>query len=158
MKIIMASDHAGLALKQELAAHLRQQGLDVEDIGTHTPDSVDYPVFGERAARAVARGEGDRAILVCGTGQGIGMAANKVPGVRCAIVSDTFSARMSREHNDANALALGARVVGTGLAEEIVDVWISTEFLAGRHARRVGLLDGIDAVAGRVTSAGAVAR
>lgn len=157
MKIIMASDHAGLALKQELAAHLRQQGLDVEDIGTHTPDSVDYPVFGERAARAVARGEGDRAILVCGTGQGIGMAANKVPGVRCAIVSDTFSARMSREHNDANALALGARVVGTGLAEEIVDVWISTEFLAGRHARRVDLLDAIDAAAGAVTATGTVA-
>lgn len=143
MRIVVASDHAGLELKQQLAEHLRARGVEVVDVGTHTTASVDYPVYGERAARVVARGEADRAVLVCGTGQGIGMSANKVAGVRCAIVSDTYSARMSREHNDANALALGARVVGVGLAQDIVDVWLDTDFLGGRHARRVDLLDAI---------------
>jgi ribose 5-phosphate isomerase B len=146
LRIIVASDHAGLELKNGLAGYIRQLGHDVEDVGTHTSESVDYPTFGERAARELARGVADRAILVCGTGQGIGMAANKVPGVRCAIVSDTYSARMSREHNDANAIALGARVVGEGLAEEIVGTWLSTDFLGGRHERRVRMIDAIDAI------------
>lgn len=145
MRIIVASDHAGLELKNGLARYIRQLGHDVKDVGTNTSESVDYPAFGERAARELARGVADRAILVCGTGQGIGMAANKVPGVRCAIVSDTYSARMSREHNDANAIALGARVVGEGLAEEIVGIWLCTDFLGGRHERRVRMLDAIDA-------------
>lgn len=144
MKIAMGCDHAGLDLKEHLAAHLREEGHEIIDVGTHTTDSVDYPVFGESAARAVANGEAERAVLVCGTGQGIGMAANKVPGIRCAIVSDPFSARLSREHNDANALAIGARVVGEGVAQDIVDTWMATSFLGGRHQRRVDELSEID--------------
>ncbi|MDN5962982.1 MAG: ribose 5-phosphate isomerase B [Actinomyces sp.] len=145
MKIVMGSDHAGVVLKDHLAEHLREAGHEVVDVGTHGTSSVDYPTYGETAARMVAAGDADRAVLVCGTGQGIGMAANKVPGIRCAIVSEPFSAKLSREHNDANALAIGARVVGEGVAEDIVDTWIATEFLGGRHGRRVSMLDDIDA-------------
>ncbi|MCI1691126.1 MAG: ribose 5-phosphate isomerase B [Actinomyces sp.] len=148
MRIAMGSDHAGFELKEHLARRLRDQGHEVIDVGTHSTQSCDYPVFGEAAARKVASGEADRAVLVCGTGQGIGMSANKVAGVRCAIVSEAFSARLSREHNDANALAIGARVVGPGVAEEIVDVWLATDFLGGRHARRVAQIDRVGAALG----------
>lgn len=146
MKIVMGSDHAGFDLKNHLAEHLRSQGHEVIDVGAHSTESVDYPTYGAKAARTVASGEADRAILVCGTGQGIGMAANKVPGVRCAIVSDPYSARLSREHNDANALAIGARVVGAGVAEDIIDIWTTTEFLGGRHGRRVTMLAELDSI------------
>jgi ribose 5-phosphate isomerase B len=137
MKIAMGSDHAGFELKEHLAQKLRSEGYDIIDVGTHSTESCDYPIFGEAAARKVATGEADRAIVICGTGQGIGISANKVAGVRCAIVSEAFSARLSRLHNNANALALGARVIGTDVAEDIVDTWLHTEFLGGRHARRV---------------------
>ncbi|MCI2179235.1 MAG: ribose 5-phosphate isomerase B [Ancrocorticia sp.] len=137
MKIAMGSDHAGFELKKHLAQKLRSEGYDIIDVGTHSTESCDYPIFGEAAARKVATGEADRAIVICGTGQGIGISANKVAGVRCAIVSEAFSARLSRLHNNANALALGARVIGTDVAEDIVDTWLHTEFLGGRHARRV---------------------
>ncbi|WP_075890328.1 ribose 5-phosphate isomerase B [Actinomyces provencensis] len=146
MRIVMGSDHAGFELKNHLAEHLRSQGHEVIDVGAHSTESVDYPTYGAKAARTVANGEADRAILVCGTGQGIGMAANKVPGVRCAIVSDPYSAKLSREHNDANSLAIGARVIGAGVAEDIVDIWTTTEFLGGRHGRRVTMLAELDSV------------
>ncbi|MDK9294601.1 ribose 5-phosphate isomerase B [Propionibacterium freudenreichii] len=141
MRIAMGSDHAGFELKEHLKGYLQDKGHDVIDVGTHSTESVDYPVYGAGAARKVAAGEADRAIVVCGTGLGIGMAAGKVPGIRCAIVSEVYSAQMSRLHNDANALALGARVIGTGVAEEIVDVWTTTDFLGGRHGRRVDMIE-----------------
>ena len=141
MKIILASDHGGYELKEIIKAHLAGQNLEIEDIGTHSTDSVDYPQYGKAAAKRVASGEFDRGILCCGTGIGISLAANQVKGIRCAVVSDTFSARMSRAHNDANMLALGGRVVGQGLALEIVDAWLSAEFEGGRHQRRVDQIE-----------------
>lgn len=137
MKIVIGSDHAGLQLKEHLATRLRGQGHDVEDIGTHTNASVDYPDFAVQVARAVAGGSAERGVLVCGTGQGMAMAANRVPGVRAAVVADTFSARATRGHNDANVLCLGQRVIGAGLAEDILDVFLTTAFEGGRHAGRV---------------------
>ncbi len=144
MRIAVGSDHAGFELKEHLADHVRGLGHDVIDVGTHSLDSTDYPIYGAAAARKVTGGEADLALLVCGTGIGIGIAANKVHGIRCAIVSDVFSAQMARIHNNANALALGSRVVGPGLAEAIVDAWLGAEFAGGRHARRVAQLDDLD--------------
>jgi len=135
--IVIASDHGGYALKQELMAHLREKGVAFEDIGTYSTESCDYPDFAEKAGRGVADGTWEKGILVCGTGIGISIAANKVKGVRCALCSDCFSAEMCRAHNDANMLALGGRVLGPELAMRIVDLFLSTEFLGGRHARRV---------------------
>lgn len=137
MKVIIGSDHGGFRLKQELVALLEEMGIEVEDIGCHSLDSVDYPDYARPVAERVANGEFDRGILVCGTGIGMSIAANKVKGVRCAVVSDEFSARMSREHNQANVLAIGERVVGVDLAKSIVRVWIETEFAGERHQRRV---------------------
>ncbi|MFZ2625626.1 MAG: ribose 5-phosphate isomerase B [Propionibacterium sp.] len=145
MRIVFGSDHAGLELKEDLIGHVRGLGHETLDVGTHSPESTDYPIYGAAAARKVVSGEADLAIVVCGTGIGIGIAANKVAGIRCAIVSDEFSARMARTHNNANALALGARVIGAGLAESIVDAWLGAEFEGGRHARRVGQLAQIEA-------------
>jgi len=137
MKIGLGSDHGGLELKKTIADHLQAKGYDCVDYGTHTTDSCDYPDFGQKVAAAVMAGSCDLGIVVCGTGLGISMAANKVNGIRCAVVSDTFSAEMSRSHNNANMLALGERVVGKGLALKIVDVWLDTTFEGGRHAMRV---------------------
>lgn len=137
MHVIIGSDHGGYRLKEEIKKWLEEKGIAFEDVGCHCPDSVDYPDYALPVAKRVAKGEFDRGILVCGTGIGMSIAANKVKGVRCAVVSDTFSARMSREHNDANVLAIGERVVGPGLAREIVEVFLKTEFAGGRHRRRV---------------------
>jgi len=137
MKIVVASDHGGIVLKGKILEYLEKKGLEFEDVGTYDSTSVDYPEFGEKAALAVAEGKFDRGICICGTGIGIGIAANKVPGIRAALCHDTFSARNSREHNDANVLCMGERVVGPGLAMDIVDIWLRTEFAGDRHAKRV---------------------
>ena len=142
--IALGSDHAGLELKREIMKHLDELSLEYRDYGTYTSESCDYPVYGEAVGRAVASGECERGILVCGTGIGISIAANKVKGVRAAVCSDTFSAEMSRAHNDANIIAVGARVVGTGLALKIVDAFLNTPFEGGRHQRRVGLMMDIE--------------
>ncbi len=144
MRICLGSDHAGLELKRAVAAHLTIAGHEVEDVGTHALSSCDYPEFALRVAQRVASGEADRGVLVCGTGQGMAMAANKVVGVRAAVVADTFSARMAIEHNDARVLCLGARVVGSGLALALVDAWMGASFAGGRHAARVALFDKLE--------------
>ncbi|CEG94169.1 ribose 5-phosphate isomerase B [Propionibacterium freudenreichii] len=144
MRIAMGSDHAGFELKEHLKGYLQDKGHEVIDVGTHSTESVDYPIYGAAAARKVADGEAVTAIVVCGTGVGIGIAANKVHGIRCAITSDVYTARMSRAHNNANALALGGRVIADGLAEEIVDVWLATDFEGGRHARRVNEITALE--------------
>lgn len=144
-RIVLSSDHAAIPLRQAIAAHVAAKGWEVVDIGPTTPESTDYPKHGEAAARRVASGECALGIVVCGTGQGIMMAANKVKGVRCGVCADTFSARMIRAHNDANMLALGARVVGEGLALEIVDAFLTAEFEGGRHAPRVAMIKALEA-------------
>ncbi|MCO4772863.1 MAG: ribose 5-phosphate isomerase B [Deltaproteobacteria bacterium] len=141
MKIALGADHGGVGLKDELATHLREQGHEVSDLGTSGSASVDYPDYAQAVAAQVADGTVDRGILVCGTGQGMAMAANKVPGVRAGVVSDTFSAQMIAEHNDARILCLGARVVGPSLAQAIVDSYLGATFEGGRHARRVGKIE-----------------
>ncbi len=140
MKIVVASDHAGVELRTEIAEQARELGHEVVDLGPEPGESMDYPVNGAKVGRLVASGEFDRGLLVCGTGVGISIAANKIPGVRAVVCSEPYSAVMSRAHNDANVLALGARVVGIGLGREIVRQWLATEFEGGRHARRVGLI------------------
>ena len=140
MKIILAGDSAGYHMKNELAAHISNMGHEVTDIGTHSEESVHYPIFGRLAAEKVATGEADRAILVCGTGVGMSLAANSVAGVRCANCPEPYTARLSRQHNDANVLALGARVIGMELAKMIVDTWLNADFEGGRHATRVDML------------------
>ena len=125
---------------QEVKAHLDELGLEYKDFGTYTEDSCDYPVYGKLAAESVASGECEKGILICGTGIGISITANKVKGIRAALCSDCFSAEMTRRHNDANILAMGARVLGTGLALKIVDTFLSTEFEGGRHQRRVAMI------------------
>lgn len=144
MRIVAGSDHAGVSLKDHLVARLREQGHEVEDVGTNGTASVDYPDFGTKVARAVSEGRADRGLLVCGTGQGMAMTANRVPGVRAAVVSDTFTARATRAHNDANVLCLGQRVIGHGVAEDIVDAFLRTEFEGGRHAGRIAKINGMD--------------
>ncbi|MEO0666623.1 MAG: ribose 5-phosphate isomerase B [Pseudomonadota bacterium] len=144
MRIVVSSDHAAIALRQSVAAHVAAAGHVVDDIGPVTPESTDYPARGEAAARTVAAGEADLGIILCGTGQGIMMAANKVPGIRCGVCSDTFSAAMIRAHNDANMLSLGARVVGEGLALQIVDAFLSTAFEGGRHGPRVEMIKALE--------------
>ncbi|RQD70750.1 MAG: ribose 5-phosphate isomerase B [Tindallia sp. MSAO_Bac2] len=144
MKIAIGSDHGGYGLKEIIYRHLKDKGVDITDYGTHNEDSVDYPDYAERVAEAVAAEKYDFGILICGTGIGMSIAANKVKGIRCALVSDCFSARATRLHNDSNILALGGRVLGPGLALEIVDVWLGNEFEAGRHQRRVDKITDIE--------------
>ncbi|HVO12431.1 MAG TPA: ribose 5-phosphate isomerase B [Vicinamibacteria bacterium] len=139
--IVVGSDHAGFALKEELKRHLQHRGLPVEDLGTHSEESVDYPVFAHAVARAIECGRAGRGVLVCGTGLGVSMAANRHPGVRAALAWDENTARLSRAHNDANVLALGGRSLDHGLARRILDVWLDTPFEGGRHARRVALIE-----------------
>ena len=140
MRIALASDHAGFALKDELAAWLRDGGHVVLDLGTNGPDSVDYPEFGARLANAVTSGEADRGVAVCGSGIGISIAVNRNPKCRCARVDDPLSARLSREHNDANVLALGGRLIGSDMAKACVSEFLGTDFAGGRHQRRVDQL------------------
>ena len=142
--IALASDHAGLPLKKEIENLLDEKGLEYKDYGTYTPSSCDYAVFAQKACDAVVAGECDRAILCCGTGVGISMAANKVHGIRCVVCTDCYSAAMSRKHNDANCLAMGARVVGTELARMIVETWLTAEFEGERHQRRVNQIMAIE--------------
>lgn len=142
--IALGSDHAGLPLKKEIIALLDEMHLPYRDYGTYTEDSCDYAVFAQRAAKAVVSGECERGILCCGTGIGISIAANKVRGIRCALCSEPLSAEMTRRHNNANMLAMGAGMIGKNMAERIVEVFLSTEFEGGRHERRVGLLDAIE--------------
>lgn len=145
MKIGLGSDHGGYNLKEEIKKHLQSKGIEYVDFGTENGvDSVDYPIYGEKVAKAVVSKDVDYGILCCGTGIGISLAANKVKGIRCAVVSDTFSAKMSKAHNNANMLSLGERVIGKGLALEIVDAWINTEFEGERHLRRVNMLNDIE--------------
>ena len=141
MKIALACDHGALDLKNELIPHLEKLGYEVKDFGTYTLDSCDYPDFVGPAAQAVAAGECDKGIVMCTTGIGVSITANKVKGVRCALLSDVLSARMTREHNDTNMMAIGAAVVGKMLAFEIIDTWLSTEFSHDeRHQRRINKL------------------
>lgn len=144
MKIALGSDHGGLELKNTIIEYLNEKGIELKDFGTYTKDSCNYPKYGEIVAEAVATGGYELGILVCGTGLGISLAANKVKGIRAACVSDVFSAKMSRAHNDANILSLGERVVGKGLALEIVENWLNTEFEGGRHQARVDLITEIE--------------
>jgi ribose 5-phosphate isomerase B len=137
MRIAIGADHAGFALKQHLVRTLRALGHDVDDRGTHNEDAVDYPPICAEVARAVVDGRADRGVVIGGSGQGEQMAANKVPGVRAALCNDLYTARLSREHNDANVLAMGGRIIAAGLADEIVSVWLDTRFEGGRHQRRV---------------------
>ena len=144
MEVVIGSDHAGLQLKAELQAHLESLGHGVRDVGTHTTDGATTPEFAESVGRSVVSGEADWGLLVCGTGIGMSMSANKVPGIRAAVVSDTFSARMTRLHNNANVLCLGERVVGGGLAKGILDAWLSAGFEGGRHQRRINKIHDIE--------------
>ena len=144
MRIAIGSDHAGFSLRRAIEQKLRSMGHEVLDCGCDNEESCDYPEFGAAVGRKVASGECDRGIVVCGTGLGIAMAANKIKGIRAAVVHDAFTARMSREHNDANVLALGARVLDPDFALELVDLWLTTDFEGGRHARRVGKIDALD--------------
>ena len=140
MKIALGCDHGGYAMKEDIKKQLEGLGHEVKDCGTYSTESCDYPIFGEAAARAVASGECEYGIVVCTTGNGHTIAANKVKGIRACVCSEPFTAKMSRAHNDCNVLAFGARVVGGELAKMIVDTWINTEFEGGRHQRRVDLL------------------
>ncbi len=141
-RIVLSSDHAAIDLRQTIAKHIEAKGYTVTDIGPTTPESTHYPKHGAAAANTVAKGEADLGIILCGTGQGIMMAANKVPGIRCGVCTDTFSASMIRAHNNANMLSIGARVTGEGLALEIVDAFLGTDFEGGRHATRVDMIEG----------------
>lgn len=144
MRVAVASDHGGLALKREIVRFLASAGVEYEDFGVHSPASCDYPDIVLPPARAVAGGVFDRAVFICGTGIGVSIVANKVPGIRAALCHDTFSARASREHNDANVLTMGERVIGPGLARDIVRIWLRTPFGGGRHARRVDKITAVE--------------
>lgn len=144
MKIALAGDHGGFRLKEEVVAFLRESGIAYKDFGTFSEDAVDYPDLALCVAEAVRAGSYDRGVLCCGTGIGVAIAANKVPGIRAALCHDTFSARAAREHNDANILTMGQRVIGSGLARDIVSVWLQAEFQGGRHARRVSKIEDIE--------------
>jgi ribose 5-phosphate isomerase B len=144
MRIALGSDHAGFRLKEEVAGMVREMGHEPIDLGTYSDESVDYPDFAVKVAESILAGDADLGILVCGTGLGMAMSANKVPGIRAAAVSDTFSARATREHNDANVLCIGARVVGSGLARDLVSAFLGASFEGGRHVRRVEKMKDIE--------------
>ena len=147
--IALGCDHAGVQLKGSIAELLASKGLEYRDYGTYDEASCDYPDYAQKVGRAVVDGEAERGILICGTGVGISIAANKIEGIRAALCSDTFTARMSREHNDSNVLCIGARVVGAGLAGEIVEAWLGTEFAGGRHQRRIDKIHALERAAVR---------
>lgn len=144
MRIAVGADHAGWPLKEPLVNHLIELGWDVEDFGTFGPDSVDYPDYARRVGETVAAGKADRGLLICGSGIGMSIAANKVPGVRAALAHDVVAARVSRQDNDANVLTMGARFIAPALALEVLDSWIKTEFAGGRHQRRVEKIQALE--------------
>lgn len=144
MKIAIGSDHGGYQLKEAIKEHLEKKGLNIKDFGTHSTASIDYPDFAGKVGEAVVSNEFSCGILICGTGIGMSIAANKIPGVRCAVLSDCFSAKATKEHNNANLISLGQRVVGVGLALQIVDIWLETEFEGGRHQNRIDKITGIE--------------
>ena len=144
MKIAIGNDHAAVELKQEIKKHLEERGVEVVNVGTDSAERYNYPVAGYKVAKLVAAGEVDGGVLICGTGIGISLAANKVKGIRAAVCSEPYSAKMAKEHNNANIIAFGARVVGIDLAKMIVDTWLDAEFLGGRHAERVALITEIE--------------
>ncbi len=147
--IAVGSDHGGYALKQQILRYLKENGFEYKDYGCFSEQSVDYPDFALPVAEAVAGGEAERGILVCGTGIGVSIAANKVPGVRAALCHDCFSAKATREHNDSNVLTMGERVIGSGLALEIVDIWLHTPYAGGRHQARIDKIAAIEKKYGR---------
>lgn len=142
--ICIASDHGGYAMKQELMDYLRKKGVEFEDLGCYSEESCNYPEYAEKAARAVVAGTYEKGILICGTGLGMSIAANKVRGARCAVLSDCLSAELCRQHNDANLIALGGRVLGPELAKRLVDIFLTTPFEGGRHAKRVAMYTDIE--------------
>ncbi|MCD7755454.1 MAG: ribose 5-phosphate isomerase B [Firmicutes bacterium] len=144
MKIGIGNDHVAVEMKQEIQAHLEAKGIEVVNFGTDSSQRCDYPVYGEAVANAVAAGEVDLGILICGTGVGISLAANKVAGIRACVCSDPYTAKLSREHNNTNILAFGARVIGIELAKMIVDEWLNASFQGGRHAERVAMIMDIE--------------
>lgn len=137
MKVILSADHAGMTIRNEIKNLLEEMDIEYEDIGCSCETSVDYPDYALPAAERVASGEFDRGILICGTGIGMSISANKVKGIRCALVHDVYSAKLTRQHNNSNMLAMGERVIGAGLAREIAETWLKTEFDGGRHERRI---------------------
>lgn len=143
-KIVLGADHGGYELKNTIKSHLESRGFEVTDVGTNSSDSCDYPVFASRLCKTIQSGEKDLGILVCGTGIGMSMAANKHRGIRAACCSDTFSARLTRLHNNANVLCLGARVLGAGLALDLVDAFVDAEFEGDRHIKRLSLIEDIE--------------
>ena len=143
-KYVIASDHGGLELKEAISNFLKEMGIDLVDLGTLNDDSVDYPDYGVRAARAVSLGEADKGILICGTGIGMSIVANKFPGIRAALVTDEFTAQMSKEHNNANILVMGGRVLTAEQACKMVKVWLETKFEGGRHQRRLDKIAGLE--------------
>ena len=148
LSVALGADHAGWELKEALKSWLMEAGYQVLDFGTHSPDSVDYPDYAQQVGEAVAVGKVDRGVLVCGTGIGMTMAANKIPGVRAALCGDAFTSRMSREHNDANVLALGGRLTDADMGRDILKVWLETDFTGGRHARRVNKIMELEGLRG----------
>lgn len=144
MKIAIGSDHVGLELKTKLLEHLTEKGIEYHDFGTLTAERTDYPTYGEAVANAVASGEYDKGIVLCGTGVGISISANKVPGIRAVVCSEPYSALLSRQHNDTNILAMGSRVVGSDLALMILDTWLSGEYEGGRHQKRLDMISNIE--------------
>ncbi len=144
MKLVIGNDHAAVELKNEIKAHLEQRGIEVIDVGTNSTAGFNYPVSGYRAAKLVASGAADGGVLICGTGVGISLAANKVDGIRACVCSETTTARLSKQHNNANMICFGARIVGAELARDIVDAWLDAEFQGGRHAMRVGMITEIE--------------
>lgn len=144
MRIALGCDHGGFRLKEEIAAHFKACGIEYRDFGTFSEEPVDYPDLALIIAEAVQKGDFDRGVLCCGTGIGVAITANKVPGVRAAQCHDTFSARAAREHNDANILTMGGRVIGPGLARDIIGVWLEAEFAGGRHARRIDKIRSVE--------------
>ncbi|SDO12168.1 ribose 5-phosphate isomerase B [Acetanaerobacterium elongatum] len=145
MKIAIGCDHVGFELKDRLMNHLKEKGIEYKDFGTYSSERTDYPIYGEAVANAIVSGECERGILICGTGVGISISANKVPGIRAVVCSEPYSALLSRQHNDTNILAMGARVVGSDLALMILDAWLSGEYEGGRHQKRVDMIAAIEA-------------
>lgn len=143
-KLVIGCDHAAVELKNTVREHLTSRGFEVTDVGTYTTDSCNYPVFAHRACEKIQKGEADMGILICGTGIGMSLVANKHKGIRAACCSDTFSARLTRQHNDANVLCIGARVVGMGLALDLVDEFVNAEFEGGKHATRVDMITAVE--------------
>lgn len=144
MKIVIGSDHGGFELKEIIRDYLLKKGLEVQDVGVFVPDSVDYPDYAQKVGEAVASGEGDLGVLICGTGIGMSIAANKIKGIRCALCNDVYSAKMAKGHNDANVIAMGARVIGKGVALMIMDTFLNSNFEGGRHNTRLGKISNLE--------------